>query len=362
MFNLFGPQPSMYYPRQQYIRQPYRNYNPWDDDEDEDTYMAPSYGLSRRSPPRVQKRSPQSSIRVVPHDEHMTSRSRNQQMKKPVEQVHPFFGRHHAQQYDSESDEEQNIHPLFSAPQRSPQRQQLRIPPQYQQRQVQPESDSESEEEEMHPLFSSPQKQAQRSPQRSPPRQQLRIPPQFQKMIQKESDEEQIPVVQKKASPNSQRTPSPKQVEQEPQEKVLEPAEEKPSTPQQVESAPQEQPVEQQPPTEPSEEDKLSEEEKELRNSLQKISTISGKVDDLEKNVVALREQCDTRPKPVEDEKYWWDIRKAEEMLTQQLLALDSVTGGDEVRKVRKEQVLRVQTLLNDVDQIRKASEPQKSE
>jgi hypothetical protein len=361
MFNLFGPQPSMYYPRQQYIRQPYRNYNPWDDDEDEDTYMAPSYGLSRRSPPRVQKR-PQSSIRVVPHDdEQMTSRSRNQQMKKPVEQVHPFFGRQHrAQQYDSESDEEQNIHPLFSAPQRQ---QQLRIPPQYQQRQVQSESDSESEEEEMHPLFSSPQKQAQRSPQRSPPKQQLRIPPQFQKMIQKEYDREQIPVVQKKASPrNAQRSPSPKQVEQESQENVLEPAEEKPSTPQQVESAPQEQPVEQQPPTEPSEEDKLSEEERELRNSLQKISTISEKVDDLEKNVVALRQQCDTRPKPVEDEKYWWDIRKAEEMLTQQLLALDSVTGGDEVRKVRKEQVLRVQTLLNDVDQIRKASEPQKSE
>ncbi|KAL0486009.1 BAG family molecular chaperone regulator [Acrasis kona] len=90
------------------------------------------------------------------------------------------------------------------------------------------------------------------------------------------------------------------------------------------------------------------EDEKHVKECLQKIEDIKENVTSIGKQVEDLKVKDNS-----EFKDYAFELTKTEEMLTQKLLELDSIVGDDEVRKHRKEEVLEVQELISQIENLR---------
>lgn len=79
---------------------------------------------------------------------------------------------------------------------------------------------------------------------------------------------------------------------------------------------------------------------------LEVIQDICKFVDEAEANVKKI-------PLIEDKEKKEFEIRKYDELLTQKLLTLDAIQGGDYVRKCRKGMIIRIQKVLSSLDKIK---------
>jgi len=95
-----------------------------------------------------------------------------------------------------------------------------------------------------------------------------------------------------------------------------------------------------------------SKEDLELKlQQIMEIEKISHNISDIEKEVHNLLTDETRRNLP--KDKYEYKIKWCDEMLTREMLKLDTVVGDDEVKRHRKKQIKRIQNLLNKLDELR---------
>jgi chemotaxis protein histidine kinase CheA len=312
-FGLYGrpyqqPYGYGYPPRRQY-------YDPYVEDEEDETLISPYWGTTprrQRSPPSPPKRTshPQSSVRMVP-----VFAGENDE-EEAEQHVRKFNNPEHVQRSSRA-----NLQQLEKLQRQQQQAQQKKhrgreIPVVHKSKEIRIEEPKE--EEDKQTLVQQPETLVQQ-PEFSIPEFSI---PEKEKSESPEKQEEQAAPETQKSEIQAPSSPVDVQMNEAPQPDI----------------APEQQ---------------LSEEEKEEKANFEKINQISNKVNELGDHVQILRDWADKKGVTEEEKKFWLEIRKAEELLTQQLLLLDSIIGSDEVRKQRKEQVLRVQSLLSDIDNIR---------
>ncbi|KAL0487270.1 hypothetical protein AKO1_001086 [Acrasis kona] len=97
----------------------------------------------------------------------------------------------------------------------------------------------------------------------------------------------------------------------------------------------------------PQVEEEEEEQGPDVAENLQKIEKIKEGIQTIALEIENLKDD------PSKYKDYTFELTKTEEMLTQKLLLLDGIMGGDVVRKQRKEQVVYVQELISQIENLR---------